>query len=66
MNTDIVRGKWKRLRGRAKKWWGEVIGDAQIMFDGEQTELNGTAQERVGRLRQCHKRSARALQSWRL
>ena len=27
MNTDILKGKWKQMRGEVKKWWGDLTDD---------------------------------------
>lgn len=51
MNKDMFQGKWKQWSGRAKVFWGRVTRDRVMVFDGEQAELNGVIQERLGRMR---------------
>ena len=52
MNKDIMHGKWKLIRGGAKKWWSKVPAEkvrAEELnaFDGER-ELNDVSEERFG------------------
>jgi uncharacterized protein YjbJ (UPF0337 family) len=48
MNHNIVRGKWKRMRGLVKEWWGELIDDELERFEGRVDRLAGRVQERYG------------------
>ncbi len=48
MNTDVLKGKWKQIRGEAKKWWGELTDDELDQIDGDQDKLVGKMQERYG------------------
>jgi uncharacterized protein YjbJ (UPF0337 family) len=48
MNTDILQGKWKQIRGEAKKWWGELTDDDLDKIAGERDKLIGVMQERYG------------------
>ena len=48
MNADIFKGKWKQIRGEAKKWWGELTDDELDQIDGEHDKLVGKVQERYG------------------
>ena len=48
MNTDVLKGKWKQIRGEAKKWWGELTDDELDQIDGERDKLVGKVQERYG------------------
>jgi len=52
MNTDILKGKWKQIRGEAKKWWGELTDDELDQIDGERDKLVGKVQERYGRTKE--------------
>jgi uncharacterized protein YjbJ (UPF0337 family) len=49
VNTDVLKGKWKQVRGEAKKWWGELTDDELDQIDGERDKLVGKVQERYGR-----------------
>lgn len=47
-NEDIMKGKWKQLKGRAKEQWGELTNDELDQVDGNQDQLAGLLQERYG------------------
>ncbi len=48
MNTDVLKGQWKQLRGKAQKTWGDLTDDDLNMIEGQRTELEGKLQERYG------------------
>ena len=48
MNADVLKGKWKQLRGEVKKWWGDLTDDDFEKIDGERDKLVGRLQERYG------------------
>jgi uncharacterized protein YjbJ (UPF0337 family) len=48
MNEDILKGKWKQVRGRSKEWWGKLTDDDLDMIDGNREQLIGKLQERYG------------------
>jgi uncharacterized protein YjbJ (UPF0337 family) len=48
MNTDILQGKWKQIRGQMKTWWGELTDDDLDKVAGERDKLVGVMQERYG------------------
>jgi uncharacterized protein YjbJ (UPF0337 family) len=48
MNTDILKGKWRQLRGEMKRWWGELTDDDLDKVAGERDKLIGVVQERYG------------------
>lgn len=43
MNSDIVKGKWQELKGKAKAKWGKLTDD-------DLTQIAGKSEEAVGRL----------------
>jgi len=49
VNADVLKGKWKQIRGEAKKWWGELTDDELDQINGERDKLVGKVQERYGR-----------------
>jgi uncharacterized protein YjbJ (UPF0337 family) len=51
MNTDILQGKWKQLKGQAKQRWGELTDDDLNRVEGNYEELVGIVQEKYGRSR---------------
>ena len=48
MNADILKGKWKQMRGEVKKWWGNLTDDDLDKIAGERDKLVGRIQERYG------------------
>ena len=52
MNEDVLRGKWLKMRGQVKQWWGRLTDDDLDRIDGNVDELAGTLQERYGYARE--------------
>jgi len=48
MNADILKGKWKQMRGEVKTWWGKLTDDDLDIIAGERDKLVGRIQERYG------------------
>ena len=48
MNADVLKGKWKQMRGDVKKWWGNLTDDDFDKIEGERDKLVGRIQERYG------------------
>ena len=48
MNEDIVKGKWKELRGKVRERWGKITGDDVDRLKGTHEELIGLLQQRYG------------------
>ena len=48
MNTDILKGKWKQLKGSIKQTWGKLTDDDVEQIDGSYDKLVGKIQERYG------------------
>ena len=51
MNADILKGKWKQLKGQAKQKWGKLTDDDLDRVSGSRDELVGMLQERYGKSR---------------
>jgi len=51
MNEDIIQGKWKQLKGHAKRQWGKLTDDDLDVADGNREYLIGRIQERTGQTR---------------
>ncbi len=51
MNEDIIKGKWKQIKGHAKKQWGKLTDDDLDVAEGTREYLIGKIQERTGRAR---------------
>lgn len=52
MNTDILEGKWKQLKGRIQEEWGELTNDEIDQIEGKRDVLIGKLQEKYGYTRQ--------------
>lgn len=52
MNSDILQGKWKQLRGEVKEWWGKLTDDDLDQIEGNYDQLTGVLQEKYGWSRQ--------------
>ncbi len=48
MNKTIIDGKWKRVRGQAKVWSGQLAGDDLGQAAGKFDQLIGVLQEKYG------------------
>lgn len=48
MNTDIIAGNWKQLKGKVQQQWGKLTDDDFDVIDGKRVELAGRIQERYG------------------
>jgi uncharacterized protein YjbJ (UPF0337 family) len=48
MNTDVMEGKWKQMRGQMKEWWGKLTDDDFDTIAGKKDQLIGKLQERYG------------------
>jgi uncharacterized protein YjbJ (UPF0337 family) len=48
MSDDILKGKWKQLRGQVQQKWGDLTNDDLDKIQGAQTEFEGLLQERYG------------------
>jgi uncharacterized protein YjbJ (UPF0337 family) len=65
MNQDILAGKWKRIRGELKTWWGNLTDDDVDRIGGQKDKLIGLLQERYGYTRaQAEQEVERRLQEY--
>jgi uncharacterized protein YjbJ (UPF0337 family) len=48
MNSDILEGKWKQLKGRVQETWGELTNDEIDQIQGKRDVLAGKLQEKYG------------------
>jgi uncharacterized protein YjbJ (UPF0337 family) len=48
MNHDIRDGRWKQLRGKAKRTWGRLVGNDAVTAEGNADVVAGTLQESIG------------------
>jgi uncharacterized protein YjbJ (UPF0337 family) len=52
LNQDVLKGKWKQVRGQVKAWWGDLTDDDLDTIDGNMDKLIGRLQERYGYARE--------------
>lgn len=48
MNSDVLGGKWKQLKGAVKTQWGKLTDDDLEQINGNTEKLAGILQERYG------------------
>ena len=48
MNSDIIEGNWKQLKGKLKEQWGKLTDDDLDVIEGKREVLAGKIQERYG------------------
>lgn len=48
MNKDIVKGKWKEIKGKLRQQWGKLTDDDIDQMRGSYEELEGTLQKKYG------------------
>jgi uncharacterized protein YjbJ (UPF0337 family) len=51
-NRDVLTGKWKEVRGKAKQAWGRLTDDDLQRISGHFDELSGLVQEKYGYTRE--------------
>lgn len=59
MNSDILEGNWKQIRGRVKEWWGRMTDDELDQIEGRKDRLAGILQEKYGYTREQAENSIR-------
>lgn len=48
LNKDIVKGKWKEIKGKVKQQWGEITDNDLTTLEGTYEELQGLLQKKYG------------------
>lgn len=48
MNTDILEGNWKQVKGQVQQKWGKLTDRELDQIAGKREELVGRIQERYG------------------
>ena len=48
LNTDILKGKWKEIKGDVKAKWGKLTDDDLTEIEGNQEKLVGILQKKYG------------------
>ena len=49
MSWDIIEGKWKQFKGKAREEWGELTDDELDQAEGDRQQLEGLLQEKYGK-----------------
>jgi uncharacterized protein YjbJ (UPF0337 family) len=52
MNADILKGKWKEIKGSIKQQWGKLTDDDLTEAEGHEDKLIGALQKRYGYTRE--------------
>jgi uncharacterized protein YjbJ (UPF0337 family) len=48
MNEDILKGKWKEIKGEIKVKWGKLSDDDLTAVEGKKEKLLGILQQKYG------------------
>jgi uncharacterized protein YjbJ (UPF0337 family) len=48
VNTEVLEGKWKEMKGEAKMWWDKLTDEDLARVEGQRDKLLGTLQEKYG------------------
>jgi len=48
MNSDILSGDWKQIKGKVREQWGQLTDDDLNVAEGRREQLVGKIQERYG------------------
>jgi uncharacterized protein YjbJ (UPF0337 family) len=48
MNEDVLKGKWKELKGGVKEKWGKLTDDDLTQVEGNKDKLLGLLQQKYG------------------
>ncbi|WP_444452098.1 CsbD family protein [Rhodobacter capsulatus] len=56
MNTDIIEGKWKEIKGAVRAKWGDLTDDELEQVAGERERLEGLVQQKYGRTKEAAKK----------
>ena len=48
MNEQILKGKWKEIKGEIQKTWGNLTGDDLEKTKGDMTAISGLIEQKYG------------------
>lgn len=48
LNEDIIKGKWKDVKGGVRKLWGKITDDELEQAKGDLISISGIIQQRYG------------------
>ncbi|MBZ4021998.1 general stress protein CsbD [Rhodobacter sp. TJ_12] len=52
METNVIEGKWKELKGTVRAKWGELTDDEIDQVAGEREKLEGIVQQKYGKTKE--------------
>ncbi len=52
VNEDIIKGKWKEMKGDVQKAWGKLTDDELEKTKGDLKAISGLIQQRYGEARE--------------
>ena len=52
VNRDVLMGKWKQMRGKARQQWGKLTDNQLDQIGGDYERLVGVLQENYGYTRE--------------
>ncbi len=52
MNADILKGKWREMKGEVKEQWGKLTDNDLTEIEGAEEKLLGLLQKRYGYARE--------------
>lgn len=56
MNTDILEGKWKEIKGTVRAKWGDLTDDEVDQVAGNREKLEGLVQQKYGKTKDAAKK----------
>jgi uncharacterized protein YjbJ (UPF0337 family) len=48
MDVDVLKGKWKEIKGEVKEKWGKLTDDDLTVVEGNKDKLLGILQQKYG------------------
>lgn len=48
MNSDVLKGKWKEMKGSVQERWGKLTDDDLDKAEGNRDQIIGRIQQRYG------------------
>jgi uncharacterized protein YjbJ (UPF0337 family) len=48
MNEQLIKGKWKEIKGEIQRMWGKLTGDELDQTEGNMESIAGIIQQKYG------------------
>ena len=55
-NKDVIKGKWRELKGNLRKTWGKITDDEWEQTKGDVNAMGGLVQQRYGESKEEYER----------